>query len=91
MQINLYSDFNIDILKRILEKNKNNKIFKINSTQYSQFYQSIISSKYSNDEISIVWTLPENIIQSFSKALCGDSFEIKECFLLCCRFLWLAF
>ena len=79
MEINLYSDFNVDILKRILETKKNNKITRIYSSQYSQFYQSIISAEKNNNSISIVWTLPENIIESFLNSINGEPIDLKQC------------
>ena len=69
ININLISDFNLELLKRVIESKKNNDFENIFTSSYGQFYQSIFLFKIDLNTINFVWSLPESHIKSFQKAL----------------------
>lgn len=71
MKINLQliSDFNIDILKRAIESKNISEINSIKSSSYGQLYQSIFEFKNDLNTVNFIWSLPESHIKSFQKAL----------------------
>ena len=71
MKINLQliSDFNLDLLKRAIESQKAVEINSVKTSSYGQLYQSIFSFKNDINTIIFVWSLPETHIKSFKDAL----------------------
>lgn len=71
MQINLQliSDFNIELLKRSIESKNFSEIIDIKTSSYGQLYQSIFSIKKDLNSVCFIWSLPESHIKLFNNAL----------------------
>ena len=67
--LNLFSDFNLDLLKRVIESKNVNEINSVNTSSYGQLYQSIFSFEEDFNSINFIWSLPENHIKTFQSAL----------------------
>ena len=67
--LNLISDFNLDLLKRVIESKNVSEINSVNTSSYGQFYQYIFSFKEDFNAINFIWSLPESHIKTFQSAL----------------------
>ena len=67
--LNLISDFNLDLLKRVIESKNVSEINSVNTSSYGQFYQYIFSFKEDFNAINFIWSLPESHIKTFHSAL----------------------
>ena len=67
--LQLISDFNLDLLKRVIESKTVSEINSINTSSYGQLYQSIFSFKEDFNSINFIWSLPESHIKTFQRAL----------------------
>ena len=73
-KVSLISDFNTELLLRYLRllDEKSNFV----SLPYGQVFQSLATKDHY--DLSIIWTLPENISQTFNKALQFKEINLKE-------------
>ncbi len=67
--LHLISDFNLDLLKRVIESKKVTEINSVNTSSYGQLYQAIFSFEEDLNAINFIWSLPENHIKTFQSAL----------------------
>ena len=80
INLNLISNFNIELLKRNIDAKNINFINEVKSSQYDQLYQSIFNFEENIDTINFIFSFPEAHIKSFRDAL--DFKEIKKSDLL---------
>jgi FkbH-like protein len=76
--LSIISDFNVEPLKRLLSVTSGIECSSIN---FGQVYQFLYSESKKPSDIGVVWTLPENVIASFSKALHFEDFDIETCLI----------
>ena len=69
MNLNLISDFNLDLLKRVIESKNVSEINSVNTSSYGQLYQDIFSFEEDFNAINFIWSLPESHIKTFQSAL----------------------
>lgn len=69
MNLQLISDFNLELLKRVIESKNSSEINSVKTCSYGQLYQSIFSFKEDLNTINFIWSLPESHIESFKNAL----------------------
>tara|TARA_Y100001968_G_C19446092_1_gene765431 strand:- start:3230 stop:4888 length:1659 start_codon:yes stop_codon:yes gene_type:complete len=72
MKLQLISDFNLELLKRNLESRNFAEIDQVEVCEYGQLYQSIFSLKEDLSSVRFIWSLPENHIHEFKKALIAE-------------------
>ena len=69
LNLNLISDFNLDLLKRVIKSKNISEIKTVNTSPYGQLYQSIFSFEEDFNSINFIWSLPESHIKTFQSAL----------------------
>ena len=78
--INIFSDYNIDVFYNFIQKKINQTNFFVNKPQPGNFNKKIfnfINSK-KNSHLSIIWTKADEILSSFNKILNYEKVGIKE-------------
>ena len=78
INLNLISDFNLEILKRILISKNIEGVNKVNTSDYGQLYQSIYKFETNLDTINFIWSLPETHIKNFRKLLNSEPISKDE-------------
>ena len=77
--INIFSDFNTDILYNFLNKKLDKTQFKINKPIFGLFYENLF--KFTKDKkkshLSVVWTKVDRVINSFNKIIEYEKVNFK--------------
>jgi FkbH-like protein len=77
-KLTLISDFNADLLARILDNQVCGEIpIDVQVAPYGQVYQSLAA--ITQGRSGIVWTLPERSIPTFARALEGNVIDVEQC------------
>ena len=77
--INIFSDFNTEILYNFLRQKLDEKSFKINKPIFGFFYENLF--KFTKDKkkshLSVVWTKVDSVVNSFNKILDYEKVNYK--------------
>jgi len=80
LALKLISDFNVEPFARCLRTAPHGTALSVDVYSYGQMYQALNCVAGANEPLVIVvWTLPERIIPSFSKALDFEHVEFSTC------------
>ena len=75
-KVKFISDFNIEPLKKIWGNIDPN--YEIFLPSFGLVYQELLAGKETKFDNVIVWTLPQNVLPSFQKALNNEEFDFNE-------------
>ena len=77
--INIFSDFNTEILYNFLEQKLDKKLFKINKPIFGFFYENLFkfTKNKKKSHLSVVWTKVDSVVNSFNKILDYEKVNYK--------------
>lgn len=78
-ELHLISDFNAKQLGQFLMTLKGSSPFSVKYAPFGQVYQSLQSDTTESGGIGLIWTLPERIIPTFSKAMQMEEVSHEDC------------
>ena len=76
LSVQLISDFNIEVLGRLLANSKEEPMVAVSTAPFNQVFQTLASAQPDLDCIGLLWTRPEGVLLSYAKALAFEGYDV---------------